>query len=333
MLAGCQRAEIEVYSVPKETAFTTSASLHWELPSGWQEVPASGMRAASFLVKGEGSLIADVSIVPLSGRAGSELDNLNRWRGELGLGPITADELPAAGQDVTVCDSQGRLFDIVSGEARLEGRFKERTLAAMTEHGGQTWFFKMRGEADLVAREKDKFIAFLKSIDFHHGEASAAATPSTPAPAVASTEAETARELPQWQIPPGWETEPPTMMVLAAFKVGGGQDGGAKVQVSSFPGDTGGAHANVNRWRAQVGLGPITPEQLPQETAKLDLAGGQAIVADMTGKDAKTGRPTRLIAAIVPRGGHTWFYKLTGDPGVVAEQKEAFLGFVQSARY
>jgi hypothetical protein len=40
------------------------------------------------------------------------------------------------------------------------------------------------------------------------------------------------------------------------------------------------------------------------------------------GTDAKTGQPARLVAAIVPHGDKTWFYKLMGNGKVVGGQKE-----------
>jgi hypothetical protein len=62
------------------------------------------------------------------------------------------------------------------------------------------------------------------------------------------------------------------------------------------------------------------------------VAGGQATFVDMTGSNAN-GQPTRLVAAIVPMGNTTWFYKLMGDEKVVASQKDAFTKFVQTAKY
>lgn len=289
------------------------------------------MRVASFAVTGKDGLNADISIVPLPGQAGTELDNVNRWRGELDLPPVTMAELES--QAVEVCDVEGRLFDLVSESPRIAGKYKERTLAALAEHGGQTWFFKMRGEADLVAGEKQRFIAFLKSIDFHHNHEEAASPSVTAKPAAPVDSPKPAAGSPQWTIPAGWNPESPGPMVQLAFGVSGGQEEAAKVTVSSFPGDVGGVLANVNRWRGQVGLEPVEASGLAQVTSKLDLATGGAIVADMTGQDPRTGKPARMVAVIAPQGERTWFYKFLGDVAVVGTQKDAFLGFVKSAKY
>jgi hypothetical protein len=89
----------------------------------------------------------------------------------------------------------------------------------------------------------------------------------------------------------------------------------------------------VNRWRGQLGLGPISENDLPQIARPLPVLGGQATLVDFTGVDAKTGQPTRLVGAIVPQNGQTWFYKLMGDTRIVAQQKSAFTKFIQSANY
>ena len=63
------------------------------------------------------------------------------------------------------------------------------------------------------------------------------------------------------------------------------------------------------------------------------MLGGKATLAEMSGTDQRSSRKAQLIAASVPRGGNTWFYKLMGDEAVVAREKEAFLKFVQTVRY
>jgi len=113
--------------------------------------------------------------------------------------------------------------------------------------------------------------------------------------------------------------------------VEGIRDGGATaaVNVSTSAGDGGGLAANVNRWRGQLGLPPIS-EIL---TAPLDVAGGKAQLVEMSGTNAQTGQPSQLVAVIVSQPDQTWFYKLMGDAKVVAGQKDAFKQFVQSAKY
>jgi hypothetical protein len=65
----------------------------------------------------------------------------------------------------------------------------------------------------------------------------------------------------------------------------------------------------------------------------VDASGVKATLADFAGTDPRAGKPARLIGLVLPLNGQTWFYKLMGDPDVVAQQKDALIQFVQSAKY
>jgi hypothetical protein len=135
---------------------------------------------------------------------------------------------------------------------------------------------------------------------------------------------------PVWHPPTNWTVAPQSAMVVKSFTIAGPQGQAARVAVSSFPGDVGGTFQNVNRWRAQIGLPPIPESALPTVTQSIDVAGGKATLVDLSNPE---GKPARLAAVIVPRGASTWFYKLTGDAPVVAQEEAAFVKFAQTAVY
>src|SRR5688572_1107013 len=88
LLTGCYRADIRVYDAPREKPVSRV-----ELPAGWEEAPGGAMRRGSYVVRGTNGAKADVSIVALPAGSGSELDNVNRWRGQVQLPNITEAEL------------------------------------------------------------------------------------------------------------------------------------------------------------------------------------------------------------------------------------------------
>src|SRR6185436_7389792 len=137
---------------------------------------------------------------------------------------------------------------------------------------------------------------------------------------------------PNWDVPADWKEQPPSQMLLAKFLLGGDAGAKAEVTVSVFPGDTGGLLANVNRWRGQVGLTPVEQPEL-KTLASVDVIGGKATLVDVTGVCPRNGQKARLIGAIVPREGNTWFYKMMGDEAVAEQQKAAFVKFIQTVRY
>jgi hypothetical protein len=346
-LAGCSRDETKVYQVPKETAPTQSApnmtpqaaqpdmgsasdaatslpALKYQLPEGWQEKPPSEMRVASFSAPGPNGESADVSVIPLP-VVGRDLELVNMWRGRVQL-PATSDP-DAANQfePVAIGAERGRLFDFVSVQP-IMGKSRQRLLVAMLARDNMSWFFKMTGEDECVTSQKEKFLGFLKSVSFAENAPQQIADTTA-----SSTDNENAGSI--WTVPTGWQSMPPAQFLLVEYSISGIDGAKAEVNVAEMGGDGGGLLANVNRWRGQIGLGAVGENDPAQFAQALDVPGGTATVVDLAGTDAKTGAPTRLVGAIVSQNGQTWFYKLMGDQQIVAQQKDAFTKFIQSANY
>ena len=369
LTAGCHRYDVKVYRIAKDqdqssqpaapalstdspnpklpaghpdistlpgapSSASAPAQLTWKTPAAWTEAPPSDMRVASFKVAGTDGKQADVSVIPLPGMAGTDAANVNRWRGQVGQPVMTDDELQKAAENIEAGGQPAQLYDIAG--KNLAGGGAERILGVIQHRAGTAWFYKMTGDADLVEQQKPAFVEFLKSLNF--GAAAQAQTEmpapnpaaggdmrallSAAAPAVAGNK-------PTWQVPSGWQEVAGGQFLVAKFTLTGDGGAAAAVNVSSSPGDGGGLAANVNRWRGQLGLGSIV-EVL---TTPVDVSGGKASLVDFSGKDAQTGKQSRLVGVIVSQADQTWFYKLMGDAKVVESQKETFTKFVQSAKY
>jgi hypothetical protein len=197
----------------------------------------------------------------------------------------------------------------------------------------------MLGDSDLTEKQKAAFVQFLGSVQFGAPAGAAPAMmdsqlpPSHPPipgmsqvlPPMDSSGA----AKPTWTVPAGWQEGQLTQFLIAKYVISGDNGAEASVNISSLAGDGGGLLPNINRWRGQLGLTPAADAT----TDSLDLPDGKASVVDFTGTDARSGKPARLIGVIVPHGSQTWFYKLMGDPDLVAQQKAAFNQFIQSAKY
>jgi len=351
LLAGCGRNDVQVYQVAKEPAAAPSPAmppghpdtaaagprLRWQLPADWEEVPAGEMRLASFRVKGPNRQQADVSIVPLPGLAGGDQENVNRWRSQVGAGPLSPEDFQKAGESVTVDKAEAKLYE-QSGKVPASGE-DARILAAILHRQGETWFFKMNGADELVAQQKSAFVSFLKSMAFSEGEAVAGLPAShppidsaSPAAAAAPVGASAAGK-PTWVVPGTWKEVAGGQFLVAKFVISGAGAAQAAVNVSMSGGAGGGLAGNINRWRGQLGLNQLSEEEAAKLATPIDNAGSPIRLVDLSGTDARSGQKARLVGAIVPQGDQTWFYKLMGDESVVAGQKEAFVSFVQTAKY
>ena len=122
-------------------------------------------------------------------------------------------------------------------------------------------------------------------------------------------------------MPAGWQEVSGGQFLVAKFTIAGDSGATAAVNVSSSAGEGGGLVGNVNRWRGQLGLAPLSEAEVNKSVTAIDVQGGKASLVEMSGTDARTGQPTRLVGVIVPQSGQTWFYKLMGDAKVVESQK------------
>lgn len=181
VLAGCKKQDqVRFYQAPKDepSPLTATPALPpaqqpaagskplWQKPEGWTEKPASAMRLASFSSAEKDGETADISVVTLGGPAGGALANVNRWRGQIGLAAVDEPGLAPLLTDMQIDGKPARLLDM-AGTEPPEGKTKpQRTIVAMVEVAGQTWFFKMSGEDTVVAAEKPAFLAFLNSVHF-----------------------------------------------------------------------------------------------------------------------------------------------------------------------
>src|SRR5262245_16403778 len=87
--AQMQAGPMQMAAGPAET--TNAPQIKWTTPAGWSEVPPSSMRYASFSAPAEDGGKIDISVVTFPGDGGSDADNINRWRGQMGLTPMNAN--------------------------------------------------------------------------------------------------------------------------------------------------------------------------------------------------------------------------------------------------
>lgn len=272
----------------------------WETPEGWTERAASGMRLATLLVPTEaGELELSVIGLPLVGDWKAQtLDNLNRWRGQMGQPPIKLGQLaenvtqPDEADDAVVMD--------------FTGQFAGGMSAAPFAGGGAPFapkppvMTKPPATAETVEPK----------------------TPLPPAPPAEEPEF-------TFDAPAEWKALPTTSMRLANLKTSD-TDTAAEVKAFVFSAAApmmADPLANVNRWRGQVGLDETTQAELDKSSEKIKVAGLDATYVELIGeKDA-------ITAAMIPRGGQVWFFMMSGPAETLQSEQERFREWLKTIKF
>jgi len=338
VLAGCKHEDrIRTYTVAKEApdarpagqgghdhAMHRPAPIDYEVPEGWKDHRhEEGMRFATLLAE-EGGQQLEVSIIPLSGGAGGVVANLQRWRGQLGLGEATEEELEDQITRIQGIDgTPGFLIDMTGPGPEGNTLGPQRMLAAIFMQGGRSWFIKTMGDADFIGPYRDEFEKLCKSVHFDGGSSGMQSGAQAPeaAPEMGSPEA---IRLPDWEIPETWQKEAEPRPFSRVSYLIEREEGQAVMTVSPL------ASApqllpNVNRWRRQVGLMPV--EHLKDSSTPVTISGQQGVMVDLEGEEE------HILGLILPHGGVTWFFKLMGPPVVVNAEAAPFESFVESLRF
>jgi hypothetical protein len=128
-----------------------------------------------------------------------------------------------------------------------------------------------------------------------------------------------------WSAPAAWTPKALGPMRKGSFSIKT-DSGELDLSITAFPGATGGLEANLNRWRGQVGLDPLSPQEVITAAEKFEANGLQFTVVDYAGNGK------RLVGAVVQYGGDSWFFKLMGPDAPVAGQKAGFVEFLHTVK-
>jgi ABC-type transport system involved in cytochrome c biogenesis permease subunit len=133
----------------------------------------------------------------------------------------------------------------------------------------------------------------------------------------------------EYSVPKGWR-EGDTLVKSgirrdAVFVVGDG-DKTAEVSITTA---AGGLRANIDRWRKQVGLEPLTDEQFERDIPKLEVVGRQALYVDLSASEGGPDR-TRILGVAAPRLLQSTFIVMRGPADVVGQHKTDFEAFVRT---
>jgi hypothetical protein len=138
-------------------------ALAWTAPAEWEQRPDQQMRVVTLAPRGVKGTECYVTI--LSGPAGGVEANLNRWREQMGQPRLGPADL-AALRTVQVLGHAATLIEVIGNYTDMQGNKVEKAalLGLVCPLEGALLTVKMTGPSDVIAQEKDRFLAFCGSL-------------------------------------------------------------------------------------------------------------------------------------------------------------------------
>jgi len=169
----------------------------------------------------------------------------------------------------------------------------------------------------------------ISASDFAKSAGGVSATAGAPAPtggAAASL---------HWTTPPGWTEKPPAQFRDANFLVAG--DARAECYLTTLPGEAGGLAANINRWRSQLSLAPLEPDEVAA-LPRVSWLGGEAVSLDFEGtwsgmSGDQSGEDWRLVGLMQVGHDVSRFLKMVGPAQVIGGQLDSFRALAGSFHF
>ena len=149
------------------TSGDRGSAIGYEVPEGWNDGGASGMRLATLFI-GAPADKREVTIIPASGTLAG---NVERWQGQLDAAatPESLNEKAlaaiAAAETVDVAGTTATVVLLRDAEAEADAEAGQAILGAMIPvDESRALFVKFKGDAAVAARERERFSRFVSSI-------------------------------------------------------------------------------------------------------------------------------------------------------------------------
>ena len=112
--------------------------------------------------------MATLSVVSFPGEAGGLLSNVNRWRGQLQLDPMTEEALEKVVKMEYLGDHDIKWVRLSTSVESLEKKRSSTFVVAIFEHAGESWFLKMVSDRRGADYFQTQFRDWVKTIRHRH---------------------------------------------------------------------------------------------------------------------------------------------------------------------
>jgi hypothetical protein len=293
----------------------------WDLPTGWTQLPGNEQRFATIQIPAEPKplelSVTRLPVPPVASAESYQLQNINRWRQQMRLGIIMAEELAnetsratsKTGLPITWVNYVGTMSEPSAAAKEMMGR---RGL------GGEGPFAGSPGSIPGVPGAGPPGSGTAGSIP--GAAAGAGTTGGEPLPFTHTAPAE-------------WQVMPAGGIRRLSFRASsGGAAGITEITVTNLPAEANDLLANVNRWRGQVQLPPWSPVELQKLAQSVPMGGVEGTYVELLGDGSKPNEKA-VLGVIAVHDTQAWFFKLTGPRETAISEKARFEAFVKSVKF
>ena len=112
----------------------------------------------------ENAAKADITVSSFPGDVGGLLANVNRWRRQISLPPLDDAGLAAAVTALNTAAGPASEVDITGTDPKT-GQ-PAQLVGVILPLNGQSWFYKLLGDATVVGHQKADFLQFVQSVKY-----------------------------------------------------------------------------------------------------------------------------------------------------------------------
>ena len=144
-------------------ADATPPKPQWTVPAGWKEEPPTQMLVAKFSAADKDAK-ADITVSAFPGDVGGLLANVNRWRRQIGLPPMAEADVTKEVKQLDPVPGKMMLVELTGTDPKTSQ--PAQLVGIIVPQAGQTWFYKLMGDAAVVGAQKDTLTQFAKSAKY-----------------------------------------------------------------------------------------------------------------------------------------------------------------------
>ena len=326
--AGCSKPNVRIYNVPKDGLSIASngieeapEEIRWVKPDSWESLPGTALRKGNFRFMNENGEFASIYLSAHPDPSNGLRSVMNDWLHSLGKPPVGVGDFLEAARSLKIGGRDAlELFHVADAD-ELSGVSSFRGVSILSANW--SWEIVITGPLPLVESQSEEFDSFLRSINFER-----------PANDHVSNDQSSESQF-VYTIPEGWEEVDHSKFTVASFLIQKEGLPDANVSISWFPGEAGGIHANVNRWRRQIGLKEWIPREIDRAKRIRAFGNRTFSIFDLRSYQSENMDKTseRILAAMTYDGQGTWFIKLRGEPFVVETQSRKFFSFLEKSEF